>query len=686
MRVENRMFEIDDVLPRITTIKEFESKIKPLYVIDEYAYSKAAYKEFKRQLTTIAIGAFHRGDMMVHPVQFKFYKDDKKTHTLEFRAFLYNVFLWYPMVELQGIHVFDESSILTTDKIPKVNSEISRISLKPLTDNSVEKTKIGSYAADIVYDLQSIGVYFGLIMALHFDNGHIFKMYDEYGDLLHPKDYSGMQPDEIEEENKKNEKELIRRILADGPDNPFHQITAGGNPFKTKQLRELLMSVSLRPTLDGDVVTKPINNGLIMGALKNPSDKYIDGLAARKPALVNNKDMGDIGYFIKALNILTKTLEVSRHVLDCGTLHLVEYDVKDNDHLMLLAGKYMDDGNDDLRMVKETDTHLIGKKIRVRSAVTCCCGQNEVCATCIGDAITYNWDIAEGFATFITEEYSKDIEQNSLSTKHLIHPIPEIIEFNEFFSDWFELRGDEIYLKDGLTNNKDYAIYIDPEETFKFEEFDDDSTYNNYIDSGKFFIENLKNEERIEIAIKNNKKFFIRTETFALIKDGYVMLKDLAEDIPVFEISISNNDATLPFKEIMGLLDLENKKLDDVSIEGICNRMLDLFVDANLKLAIAAAEMALNRICRKPGDVHTRPNFSGIQLPPYQFYSVGKCNEENESVTVGMIYEQLQRQMSRLDLEKRQAPSFVDPFFMEKVYMDPILDQIREEEEDDDDE
>lgn len=680
-----RMFEDEHVLPRIKTMEEFEQKIKPLYVIEEYAGSRRQYKEFKKQLQIIAIGSFHKGAFMQHPVKFKFYKEDKDTYELEFRAFLYNVFLWYPMVELQGIHVFGENSIIRPEQLPNINNEITNISLKPLIDNSVRKRIIESYAADIVYDLQSIGVYFALISSLHFDLDHIFYMYDNYGDLLHPKNRDGMQPDEISEENDKNEKLLLKRIREDGVDNPFHQIVCGGNPFKVKQLRELLMSISLRPSLDGNVVTKPINKGLIQGALHNASDKFIDALAARKPQLVNNNDMGDIGYFIKALNILTLTLEVSRRTLDCGSTHFVEYDVKSESHLKLLAGKYIDDGNGDIRMLRENETEYIGKKIRARSAVTCCCGENEVCATCIGDLITYNWDIAEGFATFITEEYSKDIEQNSLSQKHLINPIPEIIEFCKEFDNWFELRGTEIYLKYGVST-KDTAIYIEPEEIFKFEEFDPDTTYNTYIDSGRFFVENLKSGDRVEMSIKNDKKFFIRTETTSIMKNGYVMLKDISDEIPLFEISIENNDATVPFKEIMKLLKWENKKLKDLSINGICNRMLDLFVQANLKLAIAAAEMVLNRICRMPDAVQRRPDFSRKEMPEYHFYSTSKCLEENASPTVGFIFEQLQRQMLRLNIEERNDPSFVDAFWQEKVDMSPILSQVRDDDEDDDEE
>lgn len=682
MELFGRMFENDFVLPRIKTMEEFEQKVKPMYVIDEYTGSRRQYREFKQQLQIYAIGSFHKGEFMQHPVRFKFYKDDKETYELEFRAFLYNVFLWYPMVELKGIHAFGAHSIVRPEQLPNINKEITNISLKPLRDNSVRKRIRESYASAIVYDLQSIGVYFSLIMLLHFDLSHIFHMYDNYGDLLHPKSYDGMQPDEICEENEKNEKLLMKYIREDGVDNPFHQIVCGGNPFKVKQMRELLMSISLRPTLDGNVVTKPINKGLIMGALHSASDKFIDALASRKPQLVNNNDMGDIGYFIKALNILTRTLEVSRWTLDCGSTHFVEYEVKSEAHLKLLAGKYIDDGHGDIRMLREDEKEYIGKKIRARSAVTCCCGENEVCATCIGDLITYNWDIAEGFAVFITEEYSKDIEQNSLSQKHLINPIPEVIEFCKEFAKWFELRGTEIYLKYGLPV-KDYAIYIEPEEIFKFEEFDPDTTYNTYIDSGRFFIENLKSGDRTEISIKNDKKFFIRTESMSVLKDGYMALKDLSDEVPIFEISIENNDATVPFKEMMKILKWENKKLKDPSINGISNKMLDLFVQANLKLAIAAAEMALNRIIRRPDDVMRRPDFSRIEMPEYHAYSTSKCLEENASPTVGFIFEQLQRQMLRLNIEERNDPSFVDPFWQEKIDMSPILSQVRSDDEDD---
>jgi recombinational DNA repair protein (RecF pathway) len=122
----------------------------------------------------------------------------------------------------------------------------------------------------------------------------------------------------------------------------------------------------------------------------------------------------------------------------------------------------------------------------------------------------------------------------------------------------------------------------------------------------------------------------------------------------------------------MSLIDLENKGLPDDEIETIAQKIFDLFVEAGLKLNITACEIILNRICRQPGNVKMRPNFAGRKRPACHFYSLGKCIEENASPTLGMIYEQLMRQLLRYDLETRNSTSFIDSFFEEEISMEPV--------------
>ena len=98
--------------------------------------------------------------------------------------------------------------------------------------------------------------------------------------------------------------------------------------------------------------------------------------------------------------MLARTLSMSTEVSDCGTKHLVCYDILDKNVLKKLSGKYYkldkDDENEDLKVIDvKRDKHLIGKKIYVRSAVTCALGNNCVCAKCIGETAVTNQDIAD---------------------------------------------------------------------------------------------------------------------------------------------------------------------------------------------------------------------------------------------------------------------------------------------------
>ena len=129
--------------------------------------------------------------------------------------------------------------------------------------------------------------------------------------------------------------------------------------------------------------------------------------------------MGKAGYFGKIVLLLARTLSMSTEVSDCGTKHLVEYEIKSKKHLKKLNGKYFKYSEDDLDLslldVKK-HTNLIGKKIYVRSAATCALG-DHVCPKCVGSTASTNYDIADGLSAFESEEVTKVVNQSILSTK-----------------------------------------------------------------------------------------------------------------------------------------------------------------------------------------------------------------------------------------------------------------------------
>lgn len=670
------IFNPEQLIPRIKTVKELKEKISPMYVIDSYTSTREDYIQFKDRLMEIVCGCIGTKELREYPIKFKFYKDDKETHELQLRRFLYNVFLWYPLCELHGIKVADGNFIISEEQIPDINVFLFKTSISALQNYNVEQTVINRYAADVTYDLNNISLFFSFIMGLHYSDHTFISMYPEYKDLMETTFSADMQPIEIEAGLNAVEKELVRRLKAD-KNNPLGIILRSKTGIKTKQLREFMIAVGLRPALTGDeVIPYPLNNSILINGLNSPSSMYIDALGARKPLLANNKEMGPVGYFCKTMNIAVRTLETSEDISDCGSTHYTTYEVKTSSHLRKLVGKYMfDDDIDDLRPIRDTDVELIGKKVKVRSIVTCACGQNHMCPTCVGESINLNWDIQKGFSTFITEEYSKNVQQNVLSTKHLLTTKSEMVEFSDTFHKWFNLHGEELRLLNNIKNLKELSIYINPDEIKKVEEFDPNSTYNTYIDTSRFYILNTKTGEEVEVSVKNGKKIYIRTESSEIMaaNDGMIPLKEIEEDCPIFEISIGNNELTKPFYELISLIDSEKRELEEITIDTISQKFLDIFVEAGINVTISAAEIILNRICRKPDNVRKRPNFGRKHLPEYHFYSLSKVIEDNDSPTLGLIYEQIQRQITKLDLDERTATSYIDPFFKELVSTEPIM-------------
>ena len=672
-------FDLERTVDRIHNVEELQKKLRPLYCIDHYTVGKEEYIQFKEELIDLMKGCIWKQELREYPVKFKFYKEDAKVHTLELRHFLVNVFLWYPLVELHGIHVADESFIITPDLIPDVNAFIFKTTITAMKENNVKQTTINRYSADVTFDLNLISLLFSLIMGLHYSDHTFIEMYDSFKDLMEVEFSPDMQPTEIEEETDKIEEEIIKRLKADA-DNPIGVILRARTGLKTKQLREFMSLISLRPTLTGEVITKPVTNSLLINGLDRPSYLYIDALGARKPLIANNKDMGTFGYFGKLLSIAARTLETSDDMFACDTKRLVSYQVKTNRHLKLLAGKYyFDEEDNDYKLIDVRNTKLVGKAIKTRSVITCCAGQNKMCPMCIGTLINFNWDIKKGFSTFITEEYSKDISQNTLSTKHLLTTNSEKIEFSDEFYRYFTLVGDEIQLLSGIKNIKDLNIYIAPDEIKKVEEFDPNSTFNTYIESGRFWIVNTKTGDSSEIKIAHGKNIFIRTETSEIMnpEDGIIRLREVEDDTPIFEISIENNELVKPFFDLKTLINTEKRPgldMDEMTIEEMAQKALDIFVDAGLSLSISSIEVMLNRICRKPDDPTKRPNFKKKNAK-YYFYSLSQILERNGSFAVGMITDQLMRQITRLNIDERTDTSFIDPVFDENVSMEPFFKQ-----------
>ena len=676
-------------IPFIHNRIELKKLLKPLYIIDDYMESYEIYDQFFHTIYNIIKGCFCIQACREYPVTFKFYRTDKESYTVQLRHFLLDLIVWRPHVELHGIpDILNEDFILEPEKdIPNINDYINEYIILPLREHHVKPTTVNFSTSEVCYELRKISENFSIILNLTFGMDTFLEMYKD-NPRIHEIMEAGYddlnQPYDIEQRINGYQKEVIE-ILKSEENNPIGIILRSGTGIKHKQLSEFMIAEGLKPSLEGKTIPIPIQNSTILGGLDRPSYLYIDAIGARKSLVTNKKVMGKAGYFGKALTLLVRTLRMSSTVADCGSTHLIPYEIKSIQHLKKLDGKYYKENldDDDFKVLRANkDKHLIGKKLYFRSIITCCL-KDEVCPRCIGLTANINEDIADGFAAFQTEETTKKLNQDVLSTKHLLTTNSEVVLFNDIFDDFFTFTTSEIY--PNVNNNEkygdeinDYAIYIDPADVQKVSELDEDSLFNTVIDRGRFYIRDLKGRYKDQIVCNVNEKgepeereLYITKEASDIMKKnkGLIPFSLLDDDTKLFEAVIGNNELTKPLYEIMALID-NKRMIENETIETIAQKLLDLLIEAGIQATATSSEMIINRMIRDPHDVYKRPDFSQEKMPPYQIVTDRTALEKNYSPYIGLSYQDIKYQLLSDDLyTKRNHESYLDPLFNTVVPM-----------------
>lgn len=666
-------------VPIINNSKELRNWIKPVYVLEDYTESYENYRIFQNKIYNILKGCFVIPRCRDYPIKFRFTHSSKEEFVLPFRQFIINTILWYPFVELHGMDVLDESFIMANpEELPHIENYINERLISTLRDYHIKTSKMNYAISEVLFNLRNISRDYSIILGLDFSIPLFTKLYSDnprIQEIMECQFADTTQPHEIEQELSSLEKEFIEIITA-MKDNHLGIALRAETGIKHKQLAEFAISEGLKPNLSGETIPVPIQTSTLIKGTDRPSTQYIDGTAARKSLVMNKKVMGNAGHFGKIVLMSARTLSMSTEVSDCGTKHLVPYDVYNKSVLKKLVGKFYkftDDLDEDLKMVDNKDKHLIGRTIFVRSAATCACkNPNHVCAKCIGKTAITNADIADGISAFESEEITKVVNQNILSAKHLLSTNSEVVKFNSDFYKFFTIVGGEINPcvneNNDVPNIEDYAIFIDPNDITKIEEFDEDSLYNTMIENGRFYIRNIEDpsEEDIIIQSDGDKEIYITEDTINLLKSGNNMIKftDLDDDMKLFEVTIMNNELTKPLYDLMHLLNRENNEEINETITFISNKFLSLVIDAKIQASVIACELIINRLIRSQADIYRRPDFSQDVLEPYTILTVSKSLEKNPAPLIGLSFQNIKRQLLSNDLfEKRTDTSYIDNFF-----------------------
>lgn len=664
----------------IPTTTELKKKLRALYIIDDYMKCADDYRAFQESIYTIIKGCFEHKECREYPVKFKFYLEDKKTYKMQLRHFVVNVFLWFPFVNLYGIHgVLDESFILNCEtSIPNISDYVDEKIITELREYSIKNTTINRSVSEVLYNLRRISIDFSLIMNLTIGSETFLNLYKDNArmkEIMETTFPIEMQPSEIEDElTKLMEEEMA--ILKSIPDNPVGVILRANTGIKPKQLSEFSINMGLKPDLSGVTIPLPINSNTMIRGLDKPSAHFLDSLGARKSLIMNKKVMGKAGYFGKIVLLLARTLQLSKTVSDCDTKHLVEITINSAKMLKKYDGRYYklhDDPNEPLKLVNgKKDKHLVGQTLYFRSPITCACG-DTVCHKCFGTTSLLNLDISEGVSGFEVEETTKVVNQMILSTKHLLTTVSERIEFTDEFYKFFSMTAGEInpILNNDMIDDLDnWAIWIDPNDIMKSDELDSDSSFNTYVQS-KFYVQNLVTKESILIASKDDREMFLTEESLELMRKGkgYIKFKDMSEDTSLFQLIIMNNELTKPLYTLMDLLNTAKKDGPQLTYSEMAQRFTELLLEAKIGAMALSGELIINRLIRKfPDDDFERPDFTDDEVPPYQIYTVLKALENNKSALIGLSSQDIKRQILSDDLiTKKDGVSYIDPFFKKET-------------------
>jgi hypothetical protein len=235
----------------------------------------------------------------------------------------------------------------------------------------------------------------------------------------------GLKFDEVEALFNKVSKDISQFLSRRRPDSDLYPFIRTNTGLNVKQLTQAISFVGLKPDISGGIIPVCINDNYLYG-FDGLEPYYINCLGTRKATVTNFRMVRKSGYLTRKLLLATIDRTHDDSVIkDCGTKHYITYSAlrlrrSSIKSTAATTTSSMTIGeSDQIRspnyLGAKKDKDLIGKKIALRSPVTCC--GKDVCATCYGRDLSnknknYNTGLVASF------KLTEPLTQKLLSAKH----------------------------------------------------------------------------------------------------------------------------------------------------------------------------------------------------------------------------------------------------------------------------
>jgi hypothetical protein len=682
-------------LPVIRTVKDCEREFPDIITISKYD-TYESYDDLYHKCYFSICACFEIPECISYKIRFKFYPEDSKIYELSMPKFLLNLNAWRPLIELNKIkqyyrnkiEVLDESFIVGIMMSDTLRVGLESKVLKILNDYGIAFERSSELLKTVIERYQEISIEFALvdkssIMTLENIFLNDYRQNQKIRELNNLEIPQSLQTSDVEELLRTKHRELITEFGI--TKNPIWYISKAGNHIKLKQVQELFISYGQIPDVSGNVIPYTMQgNGFATGYI-DPITYYIAATGARLSAIMNKAHMGEAGYLSRNLILASRTLTLSKTMFDCGTKHLLPLYVTNSDFLHRLENRWFTEtlGGQLALIHYETHHHLIGKKIWIRSLITCA-GGDEVCNVCYGRDSHLVMNMP-GMAIFNTEVFSEPVSSNILSTKHLLFTAANKITFSTSFNKYFKFNAGDIYLKereewDNAVPTDHLSIRIEEGNVIPINQHDmvEYNTFGNNIES-PFYIYNNKTKEYDAIEILNYESMFIDASSmkfFKLVTDKKqsdqqyydIPLDVLSEELEgrLLSIDIKNHGLTDNLYMIMNLLDKDAGKYDDYSV--LAQHFFETLINAGIKCRHVQAEVILNRLVRDANNLYNRPDFSQFKDPEVKILTLNKALINTRAPTIGFSYQEIKRQLlSDVLYTEKDGSSYLDPLYATKI-------------------
>ena len=651
----NKVFDLNEI---ISDHDEFKSMYGHIYYILEEGFEIEAIRRFKVKVT--------------------FDKNKESYIEMEIRHLLINMIFLRAYVELEvdveldNSHLFDARTI-SNNSIKKYIDEKIIIPYKDqFTDTEERFMELNMALHDIIYRLNKIPKDFNSLMGITLNLENSFmKVANEnprFNELIRTKIPEDMQPKDIENYLNDLMKEEIEILKS--TENCFQPMLLAGEGIKDQQLREFSISGGLKSDLLGNTIPIPINSNFIVGGFGNITNYYIDAGASRKSLIANKEKMGSSGHMALLMKLSCVGTYLS-DVEDCYTPHTVSLTINDKKFLNMCTGRYYRlKGERRFRLLKSTDTHLIGKTLLFRDPGKCGC-KDGICKTCYGTLAAVNKGMDVGI--FASTIISRPLSQNILSTKHLNTTNSCLIEFNDAFDKAFKLEANQVKMLSDNETDVDLSQYeICFDNIIQIYELMDNADFNKFVQFVK--VRNIKKHDEIyEIVENEGKELFIHPDLDAIIKkiepnekgEILVPFNRLSEET-LFTINIENNELTKPLKEMDKLLNGSYFKYMNPTLDMMEQRFIELLIESKINVMSIHAATILRSFVRDSHNYLERPDFNKLFVD-YVVLGLHASLADNPSITNSLAYDYLKSQLYTHTTFKKHKHSPLDMLFMRSL-------------------